>query len=298
MLNPTFSKAMQREVVEPYVAPPIIANRTVRGNADFDTGPDYRRQEVYSEENWLKLERAGLTPELFNGSDVMEVCAGTGFLTYHLLQRSQPKHLTVNDISSAELNTAREFIGKTHPDAAIEWVLGDMHTVDFGRRFDVIIGNSFIHHFHDVEKVLARFLDMLKPGGIFISLHEPTPMSTVVEGGKIAVWPLAVLVPGFVNDIARYRYKGQPSDTDLWMFESHKIKRVARQAGFSDAVTIPWGIVRPIVVQRHALHLSKGKPTLSVDEERRFRRAFKIDAILNLLLPQRCFGSLCLVCRR
>lgn len=297
MLNPTFSKVMQRAVAAPYVAPLAIANRTVQGNTEFDTGSEHRLQEVYGEESWLKLERAGLTPEFFNGCEVLEVCAGTGFLTYHLLQRCQPKHLTVNDISSTELATAQKLIGKAHPAAVVEWILGDMHTVNFGRRFDVIIGNSFIHHFHDVPKVLARFAAMLKPGGVFISLHEPTPMSTVVEGGKVAVWPLAVLAPGLVNDIARARYKGQPSATDLWMFEADKIKRVARSAGFTNVATFPWGLVRPIVVQRNALHLCKEKPELSADEERRLRRAIRLDATLNRLLPQRCFGSICLLCK-
>ena len=166
MLNPSFSKAMQRCITTPYVAPREIANRTVAGNEAFDTGGvEHRTQSVFGEEVWLKLERAGLSPKVFPGADVLEVCAGTGFLTYHLLQRCRPQHLTVNDISATELNLARQFIGGTYPDAPVDWVLGDMHTIDFGRQFDLIIGNSFIHHFHDVPKVLARFAAMLKPGG-------------------------------------------------------------------------------------------------------------------------------------
>ena len=299
MLNSSFSKAMQRCITTPYVAPPEVANRTVAGNEAFDTGgAEHRIQAVFGEEIWLKLARAGLSPEVFQGGDVLEVCAGTGLLTYHLLERCRPQHLTVNDISATELSLARQFIGKTYPDASIDWVLGDMHTVDFGRQFDLIIGNSFIHHFHDVPKLLARFAVMLKQGGVFISLHEPTPMSSVVEGAKVAAWPLTVLAPGFVNDIARARYKGQPSSTDLWMFEAEKIKQAARQAGFAEAVTIPWGLLRAIVVQQRGLHLSETKPALSVDEVRRFRRAIRADALLNRVLPQRCCGSICILCRR
>jgi ubiquinone/menaquinone biosynthesis C-methylase UbiE len=299
MLNPSFSKMMQRSITTPYVASAEIANRTLDGNEAFDTGGvEHRLQAVFGEEIWLKLDRAGLGPEVFQGKDVLEVCAGTGFLTYHLLQRCQPKNLTVNDISETELYLARQFISRSYPGAPVDWVRGDMHTVDFGRQFDVIVGNSFIHHFHDVPKVMARFATMLKPGGVFISLHEPTPMSTVVEGAKIAAWPLAVCAPDFINNIARARYKGQPSATDLWMFEAKTIKQAARQAGFAEAVTIPWGLVRPIVVQLHGLHLSVSKPALSNDEVRRFRRAIRTDALLNHLLPPRCFGSLCLICRR
>lgn len=176
MLNPSFSKAMQRCITTPYVAPPEIANRTVAGNEAFDTGgAEHRIQAVFGEEIWLKLARDGLSPDVFQGIDVLEVCAGTGLLTYHLLERCRPQHLTVNDISATELSLARQFIDKTYPDASIDWVLGDMHTVDFGRQFDLIIGNSFIHHFHDVPKVLARFAVMLKPrGGIYLAARTYT----------------------------------------------------------------------------------------------------------------------------
>ena len=123
-------------------------------------------------------------------------------------------------------------------------------------------------------------------------------MSTVVEGAKVAALPLAVLAPGFINDIARASYKGQPSSTDLWMFEAEKIKKAVRQAGFANAAAIPWGLARPIVVQQRGLHLSETKPVLSADEVRRFRRAIRADALLNRMLPQLCFGSICLLCRR
>lgn len=298
MLNPTFSKAMQRTVKNAYVAPVDIVERTVQGNSEMDTGMEHRLQQAYGDENWLKLERAGLAPDVLSGKDVLEVCAGTGFLTYHLLQRCQPRRLTVNDISATELNAARALVTRTYPAAQVEWALGDMHTLEFGRRFDVIIGNSFVHHFHDVPQVLSRLSSMLSPGGVFISLHEPTPMSAVVEGGKIAVWPLAILAPKLVVDIARYRYQGSPSETDVWMFESNKIKQVARESGFRMVKTIPWGLARPILVQRRGLHLGRGKPALSPAEEESFNRAVQLDSLLNRFLPQRCFGSLTLVCWR
>jgi hypothetical protein len=114
----------------------------------------------------------------------------------------------------------------------------------------------------------------------------------------IAVWPLAAVAAELVVDIARYRYQRPPSETDVWVFASEKIKRVAREAGFGEVASIPWGLVRPIVVQRKALHLGRGKPTLTPEEERSFNRAVRLDSILNRFLPQRCFGSLTFVCRR
>jgi ubiquinone/menaquinone biosynthesis C-methylase UbiE len=299
MLNPTFSQGLQARIENPYIAPSQIAISTVAGNEAFDTGgPELRTQPVFGEEIWLKLKRAGFAPDVFQRADVLEVCAGTGFLTYHILKRSRPQHLTVNDISANELHLAKELIDRSHPGVGVDFVLGDMHKIDFGRQFDLIIGNSFIHHFHNVPQVLARIAGMLKKGGTFISLHEPTPMSTVVESAKVAVWPLAVLAPGFINNVARARYKGQPSPTDLWMFEPKKIIQLAKEAGFSTAGVTPWGLARPVVVQRLGLHLSDIKPFLTDKEVRSFRRSIKTDALLNYVLPMRCFGSICLICRR
>ena len=298
MLNPSFSKSACDAVKLPYVAPDSIVNRTIHGNEIFDTGAECRLQQSYGEEIWLKLERAGFTPSAINKLSVLEVCAGTGFLTFHLLSRCSPKSLTVNDISSSELGATQTLVQKHWPDAMIDWVLGDMHTVEFNRKFDLIIGNSFIHHFYNVPQVLSRFKELLNPGGQFVTLHEPTPMSTVVEGGKVLAWPLAVIAPRFVNNIARQRYRGESSMTDLWMFEPKILKLVALMSGFKQVNCYSWGLLRPIVVFRYRLYASAAKPNLSAKENRIFRIAVRIDSYLNRLLPQRCFGSICLVLRK
>lgn len=297
MLNPSFPKSFCDDIRSPYVAPESIVNRIVQGNQSFDTGVETRLHAAYGEELWRKIERAGINPESLNGRAVLEVCAGTGFLTYHLLERANPQ-LTVNDISANELASARKLIEARHPTKKVEWILEDMHTVVFERKFDVIIGNSFMHHFYNVPNVFARFSELLKPGGVFISLHEPTPMSTVVEGAKLLAWPLAVVAPKLVNDIARSRYKGEPSPSDLWMFEEKSLEPIAKQAGFSSMESYAWGLLRPIVVQRYGLHTSQKKPELSDSEIQTFRAAVKADALLNRYLPKRCFGSLCIVCRK
>lgn len=298
MLNPSFPKSDADKIVSPYVAPDKLVNRTIHGNESNDTGIETRLQPVYGDELWLKLERAGFPPAVLDDLSILEVCAGTGFLTFHLLSKCSPKSLTVNDISSTEMRAAQHLMQEKHPEAEIKWMLGDMHTVDFDKKFDMIIGNSFIHHFYDVPHTLGRFQELLNPGGVFISLHEPTPMATVVESAKISAWPLAVLSPSLVNNIARARYKGDPSATDLWMFESKELQQVVVKSGFRSVEIHAWGLLRPIVVQRHSLHLSKKKPTLNESELQLFSNAIKLDAILNRILPKRCFGSMCIVCKK
>ena len=177
MLNISFSKVLQKSITEHYVAPSEIAQYTIKGNEENDTGLEFRTQSVFGEEIWIKLERAGLSPKVFDEADVLEVCAATGFLTHHLLKRCQPKRLTVNDISFTEL------------------------------------------------------------------------------------------------------------------------KMAALQAGFRKVTTIPWGLIRPIIVQQGNLHLSKSKPVLTANEVKKMEYAIKADAFLNKFLPQRSFGSICLICQ-
>jgi hypothetical protein len=121
-------------------------------------------------------------------------------------------------------------------------------------------------------------------------------MSTVVEGGKWWAWPLAVLVPGLVNDVARMRSKATLRNDDIWMFEANRIRKLAHVAGFSQATTVPWGLLRPLMVQSGGLHLSSHKQELLPKEEVRLKHAIRIDAKLNHILPQRCFGSFGLMC--
>lgn len=298
MLNPTFSKSENDSIATPYVINGQFAQNNVSGNEAFHTGPEYRLQKVYGDEIWLKLERAGLNPERFKGANVLEICGGSGFLTYHLLDRCSPESITVNDISPTELAAARSLIQRTYPDIKVSWVLGDMHEIELGLKFDIIIGNSFLHHFHDVPKVLSRLSELLTEDGVFISLHEPTPMSTVVEGAKLFAYPLAVILPRWVNNIARARYKGSSSSTDLWMFEASVIKRVGLAQGFASARIIQWNLLRPIIVQSCNLHLNSEKPILTQAEISKLRWGIFLDSILNHILPTRFFGSISLILRK
>jgi ubiquinone/menaquinone biosynthesis C-methylase UbiE len=165
MLNPTFPQTAKKRVTSPYVLDKAYAQATVAGNEAMHTGAEYRLQSVYGDELWCKLEHAGLAPAQLAGANILEVCAGTGLLTYHLLERCKPASLTVNYISPQEVAAAQALLVRSHPEADISWVLGDMHQVVFQRKFDVIIGNSFLHHFHDVPKVLTRFAELLSEGG-------------------------------------------------------------------------------------------------------------------------------------
>ena len=298
MLNPSFPKSSITFNDKSYVAPKGIAEQTLEGNMSIDDGDELRLQDVYGEEIWLKLQKAGISPNSFTSLSVLEVCGGGGFLTYHLLKRAIPLKLTVNDISPNELIKSKHLLSTHFPMVPIEFILGDMHQAIFDQKFDLIIGNSFLHHFHDVPGIFSRFFSLLNEGGSFISLHEPTPMSTVVESAKILAYPVAIFAPGFVNEIARYKFKGAPSNTDIWMFEPSGLKKIAESSGFKVVRLYPWHLLRSLVAQKFNLHLSVEKSNLNNREVGLLRHAFKLDSILNRFLPNRFFGSFCIVCKK
>lgn len=66
----------------------VKTNRTIHGNEENITVAETRLHPVFGEEIWLKLERARFSPSVLNGLSVLEVCAGTGFLTFHLLSHA------------------------------------------------------------------------------------------------------------------------------------------------------------------------------------------------------------------
>jgi ubiquinone/menaquinone biosynthesis C-methylase UbiE len=297
MLNPTFSTLASKRVLEDYIAPLDIAKSSLEANANFETGREYRLQDVYGEEIWLKLKRAGFTIEKLNNLRILEVCAGNGFLTYHLLKKITPVKYVVNDISTIELEQNKALVSE-NISYETEYLLGDVHQLKADYQFDLVIGNSFLHHFHNVPRAMKSILSYLRPGGVFISLHEPTPLSPVVEGAKIYALPLGILFPSLLNNIIRRRYSGPPSSTDLWQFEEKKFKKILSQLNVSESRFYYWNLFRPIVVQKNGLHLSQEKQKLNEHEVSQFKNSISRDAELNKILPARFFGSMCIVVKK
>jgi SAM-dependent methyltransferase len=298
MLNPTFSPTQSNRIIGDYIAPIDIAESSLRGNANFDTGIEYRLQNVYGDEIWLKLEKAGFTVEKLNNSSILEVCAGNGFLTFHLLKRIVPSKYVINDLSGIELMQNKKLISSNFTSIEVTYLEGDIHEPLINEKFDLVIGNSFLHHFHNVPKAINSILAYVKPGGAFISLHEPTPLSTVVEGAKIYALPFGILFPTLLNNLIRRRYQGPPSETDLWMFEKNKLKKVLKNLGITDYSFYSWNLFRPIIVQKNSMHLTEKKSFLTDRETKKLHKTVIIDSILSKILPARFFGSLCIVIKK
>jgi SAM-dependent methyltransferase len=300
VLNPGFSAEADRLHGSTYILPTELAGEIVDSNSDFATGPELRRQRVYGDELWGRLDALGLGHVPWSRLDVLDACCGTGFLSYHLLQRSAPRSLTLLDVSPIEVEAARTLVAGMAPGIDLEVRCADLAESEAIGAFDVVIGNSFLHHFPDVPQTLATVRHLVRPGGRLVGLHEPAVGALAWEAGGVRA-PLGLL---FARErwVRRMRYAGdgsvRPGTTDVWIFAADDLRGLLERAGFVDVVVEPRYLIRPYVVALLGLHLRPGRERLSRVEQVLLRTSLRIDAALREVLPERVFGGLSFSARR
>jgi SAM-dependent methyltransferase len=161
--------------------------------------------------------------------------------------------------------------------------------------FDLIIGNSFLHHLHDLPNAIQELHRLLRPGGMFATLHEPTPVAIAYESGS---WDLICQFrrqgAAYVELLRKGKAVADDGVIDVWLFEGERLATLFRTEGFEAIRVIPWNLLRPILVARSKLHLDALKPALSPWEQILFAVAILTDAGLRRCFPAHVFGSLSL----
>lgn len=108
--------------------------------------------------------------------------------------------------------------------------------------FDVVVGNSFLHHLPNVPKGIAELARVLRPGGRLVVFHEPSASANYWES-----FPLSLIK----NTTHNTGY------TDLWQFEHAKLVTLFRNNGFSNIKISGSGILQAIVVNWYLIILNK-----------------------------------------
>jgi SAM-dependent methyltransferase len=302
VLNLGFSAAADDAYGTTYVLPESLAARIAANNQEQSGGEELRTQAVYGDELWSRLSELGLAELPWRELDVLDACAGSGFLSYHLLRRAAPRQLTLLDISASEVRHAEQLIRTLDGDRVndITFGVGDLATFQGSRSFDLVIGNSFLHHFPDVRLVLDRLFATLRPGGLLVGLHEPTPAAVPLESGDLRH------VAAFVMLGDRYlrwiRHKGPDTvadgTVDVWMFKPRELGALLSECGFTDVRVVPRYVLRPFFVALLKLHLDTHHPRLSSTQARLLRATVRADAHLKRVLPGRLYGGLSFAARR
>ncbi len=117
----------------------------------------------------------------FDPSDtirVLDLGAGTGLFSWHVMQRFPNANLALYDISFQLLDLARERFAEVKDRVSI--VESDYLRLDAADTYDAIISSFSIHHLAHVEKrrLFSLANRALKPSGAFINIDQiqaPTP---------------------------------------------------------------------------------------------------------------------------
>lgn len=296
MLNPAFPRGVDDAQLSNYILAKDLAKRAFEKNCSLRNGSELRLQSVYRHELWQKLRALNVSNLNWSKLAVLDVCCGTGLLSFHLLSRVRPATLTLLDASQDELEESKKLLQGRFPGVGPTFVKANLLENELApSSFDVIVGNSFLHHLYDMPRAASELKRLLKPGGVFATLHEPTPAAIAYES---ASWDLMCRYwsegPRYVEQLRRPTPVDQGYGVDIWLLEPHRIQQVFTAAGFSLVRVEGWHIMRPIVVAAMKLHLHQGKPRLTAWETLMLRLAVSADSAMRKFLPLSAFGSLSL----
>ena len=121
-------------------------------------------------------QRAADRAEVGSGSAVLDVCCGTGDLSFELARRVAPAgHVVGCDFSEPMLDLAREKAAQRGADSVrFEWADALQLPYDEGR-FDAVTVGFGVRNFADRDKGLREMARVLKPGGRLVILELTTP---------------------------------------------------------------------------------------------------------------------------
>lgn len=299
MLNTLFPKKIIEQYkidYDNYILPKDLQGIVAKLNHDLDVGGEDRLQEFYTYELWDKINSLPLIDFKWEESKILDICSGLGFLSYHILKKVNPKEITLLDISPYAVEESKKLIGNHFPDVNAKYIEADIFKTQLlDNSFDMIIGNSFIHHFYDVPATFNEINRLLKPGGVFVTIHEPSIAAVAYESGKfsrVILW----LLRGekYIEDIRKL--KGDFSldkniGGDVWIFSEKDLTKLLHQSNFSEVTLKPRHIFRSFFVSFFKLTLNDKKETLSKFDEKIIRFGIILDNFLAKILPTRLFGS-------
>jgi 2-polyprenyl-3-methyl-5-hydroxy-6-metoxy-1,4-benzoquinol methylase len=145
----------------------------------------YNRHEQKRIRSTLKMVDNLVLDNHVNTKRALDVGAGTGNLTFKLLQMGY--EVTATDIST-EMCEILEKKCRNYLEAKKLFVVNSpIEDVNFGKdEFDLITCYSVLHHLPDYADVIKRLCDLLKKGGVMYLDHEISPFYWKSEESKVA----------------------------------------------------------------------------------------------------------------
>lgn len=187
----------------------------------------------------LKLDKAlgGLDGQRFG--DGLEIGSGTGYFSLNLMQLGIVERLTATDISPGMLRrlaATAETLG-----LRVETVTTEAEELPFeDRSFDIVFGHAVLHHIPDLERAMAEFRRVLRPGGVIAFCGEPSRYGDRLAAGPKRAGVLAApawrrLVgarPRAVPEGEQSNGHALEGEVDVHAFAPADLRRILRDGGF------------------------------------------------------------------
>jgi tRNA (cmo5U34)-methyltransferase len=146
----------------------------------FDNGAgsyDRQRRDIIPNMDQIYTIMAELASSEVSGPEILDLGAGTGLLTKHLLKRYSRGSFTLIDLSEKMLNIAKE---RFEDELNFKYHNQNYLECDFEGPFDIVISSLSIHHLEDIDKkyLYSKIYETLNEGGIFLNADQvlaPTP---------------------------------------------------------------------------------------------------------------------------
>jgi len=238
---------MLEQYLKPYAKSLDEVNYRVHFKArqEYDANKEYRDGD-YWEAPWFahywrrvfasKLHTAGITVN--DQTRVLDMCCGRGDLGI-FLQEYFGAQVTFSDLSWLQLQSLDSRL-VSNDTFSPSICAADVLKLPFQpASFNLVIGNSFLHHLPDVPSALAELRRVQAPDGATVLLHEPSLSANYWQSFPLSLVKDTTLVSG-------------PA-TDLWMFTPDDLCRLFLQVGYKHVNVMGTGVLSSVVVNWYLL---------------------------------------------
>ena len=188
----------------------------------------------------MKLRKTlGYEPQPFG--DCLEIGSGTGYFSLNLMQAGRLRRVIATDISPGMLKALSGTAERLGLEG--ETVVTEAETLPFeDASFDLVLGHAVLHHIPDLDRAMAEFRRVLRPGGMIAFCGEPSRygdrMATVPKRTAQAVAPLwraALRIPAASPHAPAGTEAETAVDRPAAYFEAHDLEGEVDVHAFSPA---------------------------------------------------------------